>query len=48
MYQPGGAMFAFGGPSTVRLPAPFVKLSHMKRWSWSTLCVSEPMRTSET
>jgi hypothetical protein len=48
MYQPGGATFAFAGPSTVTAPLWAVTPSFRKRWSMSRLCVTEPMRTSDT
>ena len=49
MYQPGGATLAFDGPSIVTLPdCACVTLSGMNRWSMSKLCVTEPMRTSDT
>ena len=48
MYQPGGARLPFAGASTVNAPLPRVKLSDMKRWSWSTLWVSDPIRTRDT
>ena len=48
MYQPGGATFALAGPSTRTPPVIAVVLSFRKRWSMSKLCVTEPMRTSDT
>ena len=48
MYQPGGATFALAGPSTCTPPEIAVVLSFRKRWSMSKLCVTEPIRTSET
>ena len=48
MYQPGGATLALVGPLIVTAPEPTVIDRFMKRWSMSTLCVTEPMRTSET
>jgi hypothetical protein len=48
MYQPGGATFAFDGPLIVRPSVDGELLSGMKRWSMSRLCVTVPMRTSDT
>ena len=48
MYEPGGATLAFDGPSTLTPAALACTSSGMKRWSMSRLCVTEPMRTSDT